>query len=161
MRLRLCRPGMRRNLLRFWRLPPGERQLFLQAGFLLTATWLGLRLVGYKRVHQWLGGPDHPPVTPLAPREQARVVALAVKRAAARLPYATCLPRSLTLWAMLRRRQIMADLHVGVQKEADIFKAHAWVEVEGEVLNDRGDVRDRFAAFDRSLFPAPREKRIS
>jgi hypothetical protein len=31
--------------------------------------------------------------------------------------------------------------------------AHAWIEIEGVVLNDSSDVRHRYEAFDREISP--------
>jgi hypothetical protein len=77
-----------------------------------------------------------------------------VDAAARRGPYsATCLPRSLTLWWLLRRRGIDSYLRIGVRKAAGRIEAHAWVELRGLVLNDQGDVSQRFAPFDRPIAP--------
>jgi hypothetical protein len=48
---------------------------------------------------------------------------------------ALCLQRSAVLTAMLRRRGIGAHLVIGAQRCP--FKAHAWVEVDDRVVNDR------------------------
>ena len=45
-----------------------------------------------------------------------------------------CLPRSLTVYLLLRRRGIPAAFHIGVKRYP--FGAHAWVECLGEVLDD-------------------------
>ena len=45
-----------------------------------------------------------------------------------------CLPRSLTIYVLLRRRGIPASFHIGVKRYP--FGAHAWVECLGEVLDD-------------------------
>jgi hypothetical protein len=66
---------------------------------------------------------------------------------------ATCLPRSLALWWLLRRRGIAADLRIGVRKEGGRFEAHAWTEWRGTVLNDGDDVGERFAVFQRAIKP--------
>lgn len=63
-------------------------------------------------------------------------------------PWANCLKKSLVLWGLLRRQGIESELRIGVQKEEENFAAHAWVEYEGFVLNDRQNVRDRFSMFD-------------
>jgi hypothetical protein len=54
---------------------------------------------------------------------------------------ATCLPRSLTLWWLLRRRGIESELRLGVRKDGDSIVAHAWVECEGEVVGDKEHAR--------------------
>lgn len=99
-----------------------------------TATRLSARLVG-------LPGRRHRPTDP-------RALAEAV-RAAARRPVVgvVCLPESLTLLTLLRRRGVAADLRIGVAT-AGGFSAHAWVEVDGQPVNDTADVAERFVPFD-------------
>ncbi len=80
-------------------------------------------------------------------RQAARMVSIA---AAHTLCQTSCLDRSLVLCVLLRRMGIDADLHLGVKKDGGVFSAHAWVELDGEVINDTADVRERFAPF-----PAP------
>ena len=63
-------------------------------------------------------------------------------------PAATCLKKSLVLMRILRRRGHEATVHLGVQKSADRFRAHAWVECDGRVLLDAGIV-DGYAPMGR------------
>jgi len=58
-----------------------------------------------------------------------------------------CLSRSLALLCLLRRSGHDADLRLGVSLDGGTFAAHAWVELNGRVLNDRQDVATRYAAF--------------
>ena len=55
---------------------------------------------------------------------------------------ALCLQRSSVLIAMLRRRGVPAHMVIGAQKLP--FKAHAWVEIEGQIFNDRLAAREIF-----------------
>lgn len=55
---------------------------------------------------------------------------------------ALCLQRSAVLVKMLRRHGIPARMVIGAQKLP--FKAHAWVEVDGEVVHDRLALREKF-----------------
>ena len=78
-------------------------------------------------------------------RLSARRIAWLVERAAQLVPWpATCLRRSLVLWAQLRRHGIASELRVGF-RQAERFEAHAWVELAGVPLNDAPDVRTRYA----------------
>ncbi len=63
--------------------------------------------------------------------------------------WANCLNQSVLLWWLLQRQNIESDLRFGVRhaNETGRFEAHAWVEYQGEVLNDRADVGQRFAPF--------------
>jgi Transglutaminase-like superfamily len=62
-----------------------------------------------------------------------------------------CLKQSLVLWVLLRVQGIASEIRIGVQREADLFCAHAWVEYQGRVLNDTTEVHQQFQAFDRTF----------
>jgi len=53
-----------------------------------------------------------------------------------------CLQRSAVLVRILRRNGIPAHMIIGAQKLP--FKAHAWVEVNGEIVHDRLASREKF-----------------
>jgi hypothetical protein len=55
---------------------------------------------------------------------------------------ALCLQRSSVLVKILRRRGVPARMVIGAQKLP--FRAHAWVEVDGEIVNDRLASREKF-----------------
>jgi hypothetical protein len=87
--------------------------------------------------------------------QQARATARVVSLAARYGPYrATCLKQSLvTLW-LLRHHGIICHVRIGVRRESNPFEAHAWVEYQGEALNEGPDLHERFVPFDRIV---PRE----
>jgi len=65
-----------------------------------------------------------------------------------RLVGAPCLARSLVVWFLLRRRGIDAVLVIGAADPGDgVLPAHAWVEVDGEPVNDDAGVRVRYGSF--------------
>lgn len=66
----------------------------------------------------------------------------------------SCLEQSLTLWFLLRRAGVAANLRIGVRKEAEKFEAHAWVECEGEALNQADAAHRHYAAFDKEIAEA-------
>jgi hypothetical protein len=147
------------NWRRAWRLSWAERWLLAQALALLPLTALALWVVGLRRWQATVA--RLAPVGPVPRGDEAallregRATARLVEAAARHGPCrATCLPRSLTLWWLLRRRGIDGDLRIGVRKGAGRLEAHAWVELGGLVLNDGGDVRERYAPFDRAILPA-------
>ncbi|WP_396126663.1 lasso peptide biosynthesis B2 protein [Acidicapsa ligni] len=55
---------------------------------------------------------------------------------------ALCLQRSVVLVKMLRKRGLPAKMIIGAQQLP--FRAHAWVEVSGEVIDDRLVSRESF-----------------
>lgn len=62
-----------------------------------------------------------------------------------RIPSSTCLHRSIAAWLILRIVGYSARIVIGVGKVNNSYKFHAWVEVEGEVLNESSaDVTFRY-----------------
>lgn len=87
---------------------------------------------------------------------EAERVAWIVKITAMYGPWAAnCLQRSVVLWWYLRARGLDADLRIGVRRDPERggLDFHAWVEHDGLVVNDRPDVRERYATFDRAVAP--------
>jgi hypothetical protein len=62
--------------------------------------------------------------------------------------HALCLSRSAVTTCLLRQQGIKAQMVIGSNKIP--FKAHAWVEVDGEVVNDRKRVQETYKILDRS-----------
>jgi hypothetical protein len=58
-----------------------------------------------------------------------------------------CLQRSAATTCLLRRHGIAAEMVIGAQSLP--FKAHAWVEVDGSVVNDKPYVPEMYHVLDR------------
>jgi hypothetical protein len=58
-----------------------------------------------------------------------------------------CLQRSAVTTCLLRRYGVHAELVIGAQQMP--FKAHAWVEVGGRVVNDKPYTPSMYAVLDR------------
>lgn len=58
-----------------------------------------------------------------------------------------CLQRSAAATCLLRWRGIPAEMVIAVQKMP--FRAHAWVECGGVVVNDRPEVQENFVVIER------------
>jgi Transglutaminase-like superfamily len=58
-----------------------------------------------------------------------------------------CLQRSAVTTRLLRYHGVSAQMIIGTQLTP--FRAHAWVEIEGCVVNDKPYVREMFAVLDR------------
>lgn len=58
-----------------------------------------------------------------------------------------CLQRSAATACLLKRHGIAAQMVVGAQKMP--VKAHAWVEVNGRVVNDKPYMREIYAVLDQ------------
>lgn len=79
-------------------------------------------------------------------RRIARGVGLAARYGLCR---ANCLKRSLVLVSLLRRRGIACTLKMGTRMNGQKLTAHAWVEQNGVVINDRPDVARGFEPLSR------------
>jgi hypothetical protein len=55
----------------------------------------------------------------------------------------TCLEKSIALRSMLRRRGIGTVLRIGCTAPEN-FQAHAWLEINGQPINDSPDIATRF-----------------
>ena len=113
--------------------------LTVQALLIFVILDLGVRLYGLPRVcrslQRWSGRRHTITELKTPPPVVARTVK-AVRRATryywrSRLD---CLPRSMTIYLLLRGCSIPATLHIGVKRYP--FGAHAWVECLGSVLDD-------------------------
>ncbi len=131
----------RAKWLRFWRRPRAEKWLALTSFVMCLLSSVALRFVGLARWERILrassGGWNLQAASSsddLAIAEaHASVVDMVARNSWGLL---TCLPRSLTLWWLLRRRGIESELHIGVRKEGARVAAHAWVVYHGIVIGD-------------------------
>ncbi len=142
---------------RFQNRLPEERLLILQAAVFMPLTSLGLRFLGFRRWKEWVekwSPPGNPPRfrSGEAGQEIAQRRIRAVRSAELHgLGTPNCLERSLALWWLLRRDGIDAELHIGAAKRDGRFEAHAWVEWDGQVLNDSADVHRHYMRFDAPI----------
>ena len=60
---------------------------------------------------------------------------------------ALCLQRSFVTTYLLRKHGVAAQMVLGAQKLP--FKAHAWVEVDGQAINERSNVQAAYAVWDK------------
>jgi Transglutaminase-like superfamily len=60
---------------------------------------------------------------------------------------ALCLQRSAATACLLKRNGVPAQMVIGVQQMP--FKAHAWVEVDGQVVNDKPYTPEMYRVLDR------------
>lgn len=60
---------------------------------------------------------------------------------------ALCLQRSAATACLLKKHGVPAQMVIGAQQIP--FKAHAWVEVDGQVVNDKPYTPEMYAVLDR------------
>jgi len=137
--------------------------MFWRSVFLLPLAKASLRWRGYNRTYASLE--RYLTVTALpagassdiaerVPRT-CRIVGAAQRRSPWKF---TCLEESLVLWYLLRGQGIAARLRIGVRKIGEKFEAHAWVEYNGEALNQPGQLHRHYAAFDQEIPEPPAER---
>jgi hypothetical protein len=144
---------LRRDLDRFNALTGDHKRVFIEACLCMPFFSLGVHVLGLARMQAIFVRP----VVAVVPLDIAEIEALGalVNIAAKRGPApASCLTRSLLLAWFLRRRGIAAELKIGVRVAAGVLHAHAWVECEGRPVNDKPDIADDFAPFERLLAAA-------
>src|SRR5690606_26453267 len=105
----------------------------------LPAIAAALRLFGYVRTRRWLERLSVMRTPRIATAveaqsafELARLAAIAGRRGPLA---ANCLPQSLLLYFLLRRRGFAPTLKIGVRKQEAALDAHAWVELDGHSLD--------------------------
>jgi hypothetical protein len=148
----MTEPAARPQARRTWRrLPSDERQALLGMLVMVPLFHVAVRVWDYQRTRAFvdtrsLAYWQRRQSTVDAQSARPAAYGLASRRMAARpwLP-GNCLSRSLAVLWFLRRHGYTPDLRLGVSLADGTFAAHAWVELNGVVLNDRRDVAKRFA----------------
>jgi hypothetical protein len=159
----LIKPGSKLSKLR--QLNRRQWQVLLASEFILPMAELRLRTGGFRKAMAWAASPlaSETGLSPDNELKLAKETAFALAVGANHgLWKPRCLTRSLALGWFLRRRGIPFEIRVGVPSakgfldsgEAPDFTAHAWVETQGLVLNDRDDVASEFSPFDAGSGPA-------
>lgn len=136
---------------KFFALPAEQKKLILCAAILLPITDVSLRIFGYRKTQQALAHicEDQKIQTSPDPEQftQAQQIANCVRTAARNGPYrSTCLRESLVTWWLLQRKGISSLLKIGIAKDKDDFKAHAWVELGGTPIIVPDDSQINFSS---------------
>jgi hypothetical protein len=130
-----------RRLQGFLALDTAQRGVLLWSLALIPIAAAVLRWRGFSAARAMLGSAPAPGAQGVCAESAARMVA-----AAGSFLGASCLPRSVVLWRLLRARGAVIRLGVALP-ESEGFAAHAWVEIDGCALNAADDRAARYAAF--------------
>lgn len=144
-----------RKLRTFWSLKSSHWRLAFEALVLPFVIRSGFSLLGVPRTHgalkRWADcgtTPCHHPnlnaSTVMVALKLQRVVNRSIRGGG------TCLVRSMTLWAMLRRRHIETELRIGVRKVDAAMEGHAWLERNGQAVNETPENVATYVVFDQS-----------
>lgn len=128
---------------RFAQLPGTDRLLFVEAWLRLLLTTVALRTIGFRRLMHFTPAGSNRQKMPHATLVRQRVSSI---ERAARYQFrpAMCLPRSVVLHQWLHQSGISNQLRIGVQKVNARFAAHAWIEIDGNVVYESTDAAVRF-----------------
>jgi hypothetical protein len=120
-------PAQRKTLAAAWRALPRVAWRVRRGGVAPARAWLSRWIAPSEVTRQaaWLS----------EARSLARLVNAAARFSLFRV---RCLEKSLLLEALLKARGIGCELKFGVHHDGRPFTAHAWVEVQGEAVGDRG-----------------------
>lgn len=133
-----------------------ELILLMQALLLLPLVAFGIKYFGFRRFYGAIANLNRrkDKVQERGGIKQARAIAKLVEIANRHGLYRpNCLQKSLLLWWLLQQQNIESELRIGVRKKTEVLEAHAWVEYQGCVLNDRSDVDQHFAPFAGAILP--------
>ena len=129
---------MLNKIKKFLTLDGQQKKLFLQAYFLLGVMRAAILTVSFKRLSKSLQHhPEEAPHKPLdtAQLEQAKTIGRAVVTAARYTPWdSNCLAQVLTAQRMLEQKHIAGMFFLGVKKDEQKLGAHAWLQVDGQIL---------------------------
>jgi hypothetical protein len=122
-------------------------------------TELGLRCFGFQRWKELIEKFSPPASSLQVPvpagderHEQGLRASRAVHSAELHGPLRpNCVERSMALWWLLRLQGVEAEMHIGARKDDHRLEAHAWVELDGRVLNDGAEVHQHYAVFDAPI----------
>ena len=132
-------------------LSPGELLIVLRATLLLPFVAMILRMKGFNWTRSYVQAKGSKK-TPARPADQIPVaenVTRLVSLTANNLPVkAKCLKRCLVSQWILGGKGIHADLIIGVNKSGPDLDAHAWLELDGKVINESQNNRDGYKVMD-------------
>src|SRR6185436_9202898 len=113
--------ALTRNLRRFAALPRAEKAVFIRALTMIPLIDAELRLRGWRRCHARLAaGAKRSAASAPTARVAPQRVAWLVERAARNVPWlATCLRRSLVLWALLERSGTPTAIRLGARRSEE------------------------------------------
>src|SRR5262245_60814429 len=123
-----------RRLKKFFQLPTEDRRLLISAAALLWIVQLGLWILLFESLYRFLSVKRRFASNSKKSAPVSRIV-WAVAVMSRYVPCAACLTQALVTQSLLDRFGQPASLGIGVAKDLEgRFRAHAWVEVEGDIV---------------------------
>jgi hypothetical protein len=124
-----------RRLRSYLKLSGAEKWLLIRSILWLWLFWLGLRVLSFQKLYRLVerfskpgsSGRGHPPAPGLISKsveKSGRYI----------LGQDSCFPQALTGFLLLKRAGYAPRLYIGVKKNESTLDAHAWIEMDGEIL---------------------------
>jgi len=133
---------------KFFKKPPADRILYMEATFWLGISRLAILILPFRWIAPFLG--QHMASSDENDKSSGRQAVIPVSRAilnmSRHLPWeCKCLAQAISGKMMLQRRQISSTLYLGVSKKEDgDLYAHAWLRA-GNIIILGGGGLERFA----------------
>ena len=130
---------------------PGELSILLHATLLLPVVTVMLRTKGFNWTRSHLHGkafkniPTHCSDELLVAENITHLVSLSANNIPLK---AKCLKRCLVSLWILAGKGIRANLMIGVNKDGADLDAHAWLELDGQVLNESQNTKNEYKVLD-------------
>jgi hypothetical protein len=124
-----------RKLRTICRLRRQERRLAIKSIVLVAVVRLGLWVAPFRIIQRVSGYLRRASRNSRGSTAGVREIVWAVRLASRYVPRATCLTQALATQILLGRNGHAGEVHIGVALDPKLgFRAHAWVESQGEVL---------------------------
>ena len=118
-----------RLIRRFLHADAAEKLALSRAAVAMVLIRVSLSICPFRVVHRVVRRLAASPARPTVVSVQA--VTWSVLTVARRVPGSNCLTQALAAWFLLSRAGHPSTMQIGVVKDRDELKAHAWVESEG------------------------------
>lgn len=131
---------------------PLQRRYFLKAVIVHWISLSAIRTVGFGKYFQWINqllarqASANRSINGVSSQIQKAMI---IEKACRYTSHSsTCLSRSITIYWIMQRQNIPVDLQIGFRIREKILEGHAWIELDGQVLNDDGEVQSLYTIID-------------
>ena len=134
-------------LYRFARLPWRDQRLLIKSIWILWVMRIGLWLLPFRTLRRLSTRLTRStPASRTGDDGAIDSVAWAVAAASRFVPGTTCLTRALGSQILLAERGVQADLHIGVARDQQGFRAHAWVKSGHRIIGSAAEEVEQFTS---------------
>lgn len=144
---------MKAKFQKFRKLNFSEKLLLFELSTILILVRFFIKFFGFNITHKLLKKIPLFPIKKEYSDKYFKKICQFTKASSAYLPINTkCLEESISICFILKVRGIDSYLKIGVKKGIDQLNAHAWVEVEDNIINGSSEGDNSFSAFDHNFY---------